>query len=145
MKKSYDLKNELSTYDIYRTDIAPEWTKLRKIKGDEIGDYLTAYNPLFIQGNKGMDYIMYYIIHIIFEQGASETMTCKYNPLNKINFGNVNLLISHIQFLPKIRIFYSLLMLYHGVHLFQHIQMVLWLLLMVVLKSTGKTRIISLC
>ena len=126
---------------IYERDPAPEWSKTRELKGDELGDYLTAYNPLFIQENKGTDYIIY----IIFEQEASETMTCKYNPLNKINFGNVNLLISHIQFLPKIRIFYFLLMLYHGVHLFQHTQMVLWLLLMVVLKSTGKKRIISLC
>ena len=107
--------------NVYERDPAPEWTKTREIEGNELGDYLTAYNPLFIQENKGTDYI----IHTLFEQEASETMTCKYNPLNKINFGNVNPLISHIQFLPKIRIFCSLLMLYHGVHLFQHIQMVL--------------------
>ena len=48
----------LFSYDIYGTDPAPEWTKTRAVQGDELGDYLTAYNPLFIQGNKGMDYIL---------------------------------------------------------------------------------------
>ena len=48
----------LFMYDVYGTDPAPEWTKTRAEQGDELGDYLTAYNPLFIQGNKGMDYII---------------------------------------------------------------------------------------
>ena len=50
------LDNYLTRYNYYGTDPTPEWTKTMTQRGNEIGEYLSAYNPLFVQENKGMDY-----------------------------------------------------------------------------------------
>lgn len=47
----------LTRYDYYGTDPTLEWTKAMTQHGNEIGEYLTAYDPLFVQEHKGMDYI----------------------------------------------------------------------------------------
>ena len=67
VEKNRDILNSEGLWknDPYGTDTAPEWTKTRAVQGDELGDYLTAYNPLFVQGNKGMDYMIHNLLDVI--------------------------------------------------------------------------------
>ena len=44
-------------HNYHDIDPTPEWTRTRASLGNELAQYLAAYNPLFIQDNKGMDYI----------------------------------------------------------------------------------------
>ena len=51
------LTKVFAKYNYHGIDPTPEWTRTRASLGNELEQYLAAYNPLFIQDNKGIDYI----------------------------------------------------------------------------------------
>lgn len=51
------LTKVFAKYNYHDIDPTPEWTRTRASLGNELAEYLAAYNPLFIQDNKGIDYI----------------------------------------------------------------------------------------
>lgn len=45
----------LSRYDVLRTETSAKWEERRALHGSEIDEYLSAYNPLFVEDDTGMD------------------------------------------------------------------------------------------
>ena len=53
-------------------DLAAEWEKTRTLQGSELVEYFNAFNPLFIESDKGMDipFEFHYSTLHVFTQAA---------------------------------------------------------------------------